>query len=162
MPKKSTEKSVFSYKPIELLDEINSALLRELEADPRLPMAELARRVGVSTPTATDRVRRLKEAGVIQGYVMRLDPASLGLPILAFIRVRPSNGQLHRVIELAQKIPEVLECHRVTGEDCFVLKVCFPTLSQLDTLLDQFLLYGSTTTSIIQSSPVLPRNPPLP
>jgi len=84
------------------------------------------------------------------------------VPIAAYIRIRPNPGQLPRIAELAQQIPEVVECHRVTGEDCFILKVHIPAIDQLDRLLDSFLLYGSTTTSIIQSSPVPLRPPPLP
>jgi Lrp/AsnC family leucine-responsive transcriptional regulator len=91
-----------------------------------------------------------------------LNPVALGLPIAAYIRIRPNSGQLPRIAELAQQIPEVVECHRVTGEDCFILKVHIPAIDQLDRLLDSFLLYGSTTTNIIQSSPVPLRPPPLP
>jgi len=86
----------------------------------------------------------------------------LGLPLTAYIRVRPDPGQLPRVAELARSIPEVVECHRITGEDCFILKAHFPAIDQLDRLLDQFLVYGNTTTSIVQSTPVPLRLPPLP
>ncbi len=115
----------------------------------------------MSSPAVTERVRRLEEAGVIQGYRLELNPVALGLPITAYIRIRPSPGQLSKIAELAQQIPEVVECHRVTGEDCFILKVHIPAIDQLDRLLDGFLLYGSTTTTIIQSSPVPLRPPPL-
>ncbi len=125
-------------------------------------MSELGRRIGMSSPAVTERVRRLEEAGVIRGYRLDVDPAALGLPIAAYIRIRPNPGQLPRVAELARQIPEVVECHRVTGEDCFILKVHIPAIDQLDRLLDCFLMYGSTTTSIIQSSPVPLRPPPLP
>ncbi len=113
------------------------------------------------SPAVTERVRRLEESGVIRGYRLDIDPAALGLPIAAYIRIRPKAGQLPRIAELAQQIPEVVECHRVTGEDCFILKVYIPAIDQLDQLLDSFLLYGSTATAIIQSSPVPLRTPPL-
>lgn len=144
------------------LDEVNLRLLGELHRNPRLPMTALARKVGMSSPAVTERVRRLEEAGVIRGYRLDVDPAALGLPLLAFIRVRPNPGQLTQVAELAEAIPEVAECHRVTGEDCFVLKVHVPAMDQLDRVLDRFLLYGTTTTSIVQSTPVPLRPPPLP
>ena len=144
------------------LDAINRRLLEELRRDPRLTMAELGRRVGMSSPAVTERVRRLEDAGVIAGYRLDLDPAALGLPLAAYIRIRPDPGQLPRIAELAQGIPEVMECHRITGEDCFILKVYFPAMEQLDRILDRFLAYGNTTTSIIQSSPVPPRSLPLP
>jgi Lrp/AsnC family leucine-responsive transcriptional regulator len=125
-------------------------------------MAELARRVGMSSPAVTERVRRLEEAGVIAGYRLDINPLALGLPLAAYLRVRPNPGQLSRVAELARSIPEVVECHRVTGEDCFVIKLLIPAMDQLDRVLDRFLFYGTTTTSIIQSSPVPLRPPPVP
>ncbi|HEX4714523.1 MAG TPA: Lrp/AsnC family transcriptional regulator, partial [Ktedonobacteraceae bacterium] len=94
-------------------------------------MSELGRRVGMSSPAVTERVRRLEEAGVIRGYRLELNAAALGLPIAAYIRIRPNPGQLPRIAELAQQIPEVVECHRVTGEDCFILKVHIPAIDQL-------------------------------
>jgi Lrp/AsnC family leucine-responsive transcriptional regulator len=157
------ETKVFAYRPShESLDAINLRLLRELRADPRLTMAELGRRVGMSSPAVTERVRRLEDAGVIRGYRLDLDPAALGLPLSAFIRIRPDPGQLPKVADLARQVPEVVECHRITGEDCFILKIHFPAMDQLDRILDRFLAYGTTTTSIIQSSPVPLRPPPLP
>ena len=163
MDKDSRDETAFAYmSPNGLLDRLNVRLLAELRRDPRLTMAELGRRVGMSSPAVTERVRRLEEAGVIAGYRLEINPAALGLPIAAYIRVRPSPGQLGRVAELAQRTPEVVECHRITGEDCFILKVHIPAVDQLDRILDRFLLYGTTTTSLIQSSPVLLRPPPLP
>lgn len=154
---------VFTYVPTDdRLDSINLRLLTELRDNPRLPMAELARRVGMSSPSVTERVRRLEEGGIIRGYRLDLNPAPLGLPIAAYIRVRPNPGQLPRIAELAERIPEVVECHRITGDDCFILKVYIPAMDQLDRLLDRFLLFGTTTTSIIQSSPVPLRPAPLP
>ncbi len=144
------------------LDDLNVRILRELQGEPRLSMTELGRRVGLSSPSATERVRRLEGAGVIKGYRLELDPAALGLPVSAYVRVRPNPGQLTRIAELARQIPQVVECHRVTGEDCFVLKVYIPAIDQLDRLLDMFLVHGSTTTTIIQSSPVPLRSVPLP
>ena len=157
------KKRIFTYTSFHRdIDSINIRLLAELQRDPRLTMSELGRRIGMSSPAVTERVRRLEEAGVIQGYRLDVNPAALGLPITVYVRVRPNAGQLPKIMELAQQIPEVVECHRVTGEDCFVLKVHIPAIDQLDRLLDGFLLYGSTITTIIQSSPVPLRPPPLP
>ena len=157
------EKRIFTYSSFHKdIDSVNKRVLEELLRDPRLTMSELGRRIGMSSPAVTERVRRLEETGVIRGYSLDLNPAALGLPISAYIRIRPNPGQLPRIAELAQQIPEIVECHRVTGEDCFILKVHIPAIDQLDRLLDSFLLYGSTTTTIIQSSPVPLRPPPLP
>ena len=143
------------------MDALDRALLSELAADPRLATAELARRIEVSVPTARDRLRRLQESGVIRGYRLDIDPAALGYPVAAFVRVRPGPGQLPKIAELAQSLPQVSECHRVTGEDCFLIKVHAADVSSFEDVLDRFLLYGQTTTSIIQSTPVPPRTPGL-
>jgi Lrp/AsnC family leucine-responsive transcriptional regulator len=146
----------------ELLDRKNIELLRLLQGDPRQPIAELARRVGMSGPAVRERVQRLEQAGVIRGYRLDIDPRAIGLPVAAIIRVRPAPGQLQRVAELAREMPNVTECHRVTGEDCFVMKIQLEAIDSLDRVLDRFLAFGATTTSIIQSSPVPMRPPPLP
>jgi Lrp/AsnC family transcriptional regulator, leucine-responsive regulatory protein len=145
-----------------LLDEKNRALLRLLRGDPRMPLSVLARRVGLSAPSVRERLQRLEEAGVIRGYRLEIDPAALGYPILAIVRVRPAPGGLARVTELARRMPEIVECHRVTGEDCFVLKLHIRAIAELDRVLDRFLAHGQTTTSIVQSTPVPPRDLPLP
>lgn len=144
------------------MDTINIRLLAELRENPRLAISELGRRIGMSSPAVAERIRRLEESGIIRGYRLELDPTALGLPIAAYVRVRPNPGQLAKIAELARAIPEVVECHRVTGEDCFILKAHLPAIDQLDRLLDRFLVYGTTTTSIIQSSPVPLRPLPLP
>src|SRR5258708_26826588 len=144
------------------MNEAKGGVWENLLQAPALTLSKLGRGVGWPPPAVTERVRRLEETGVIRGYRLELNPVALGLPITAYVRIRPNPGQLPRVAELAQQIPEVVECHRITGEDCFILKVYIPAIDQLDRLLDTFLLYGSTTTSIIQSSPVPLRPPPLP
>ena len=87
---------------------------------------------------------------------------SLGLPVTVYVRVRPAAGQLPRIIELARSVPQVVECHRITGEDCFIVKVHLDAIENLDQVLDRSLAFGQTTTSIVQSSPVPLRAPPLP
>lgn len=145
-----------------LLDARNVQILALLEGDPSMSVSELGRRVGMSAPATRERIQRMEEAGVIQGCRLEIDPAALGYPIAAFIRVRPMPGKLPKIAELAMSLPQVVECHRITGEDCFILKVGLDCLDNLDLILDQFLAYGQTTTSIVQSTPVPARNLPLP
>ena len=145
-----------------LKDARNLQIIRLLQADPRTPISELARRIGMSAPAAKERLLRLEEAGVIRGYRLELNPAALGLPVTVYVRVRPAAGQLPKVIQLAQSLPQVVECHRITGEDCFIIKVHLDAIENLDQVLDRFLAFGQTTTSIVQSSPVPLRAPPLP
>ena len=145
-----------------LLDSRNQKLLAALAKNPRASVSALARRVGLSAPATRERLRRLEEAGVIKGWRMELDPPALGFPIAILIRVRPMPGQLAKIAKLAQSIPQVTECQRITGEDCFLIRAHLRALDELDGLLDRFLAYGQTTTSIVQSAPVPPRSLPLP
>ncbi|MEV4320229.1 Lrp/AsnC family transcriptional regulator [Actinocrispum sp. NPDC049592] len=142
------------------IDAINARLLNELHGDPRMSMSELARRVGMSAPAVTERVQRMESAGIIAGFRMDVDPAALGMPVTALVRVRPGPGQLPKVAQAAKDTPQVVECHRITGDDCFHLKVHAPSIAALEEVLDRFLLFGQTTSSIVVSTPVPPR--PLP
>jgi Lrp/AsnC family transcriptional regulator, leucine-responsive regulatory protein len=144
-----------------LLDEINLRLLRELDANGRLGMTELGRRIGMSAPAVAERVQRLERAGVIRGYRAELDPAALGYPVAAVVRIRPSPGQLQRVREVAAETPEVAECYRITGEDCYLMRFHLRSIDELEEVLDRFTPHGQTTTSIIHSTPVSRRGPPL-
>lgn len=137
-----------------LLDDTNLALLDELQTDARLSLAELGRRVGLSPPAVAERLQRLERDGVIRGYRAELDPVALGYGLSAVIRVRPAPRQLHKVADVARAAPEVVECHRITGEDCYLLKAHIRSMTHLEELLDELAPFGQTTTSIIQSSPV--------
>ncbi len=145
-----------------LLDAVNRRLLDILGADARTSTSELARRVGMSAPAVRERLGRLEQAGVIRGYRADIDPAAVGLPVAAWVRVRPGPGQLPKVADLARRSPQVSECHRVTGEDCFLMKVHAPGIADLESVLDGFLLFGQTTTAVVVASPVPPRPPRLP
>jgi Lrp/AsnC family leucine-responsive transcriptional regulator len=144
----------------EALDDVNRRLLAHLHADPRISMSALARQVGMSAPAVSERVQRMRDSGVITGFRMEVDPAALGMTVSAFARIRPTAGQLPKVAALAAELPEVTECHRVTGEDCFILRVHAASLAGLEQVLDRFLLHGQTITSIVVATPVPPR--PLP
>ena len=143
-------------------DPTDRRILTELAGDGRVSFAELGRRVNLSAPAVAERVQRLARAGVIVGYRAELDPRALGYPLTALVRVRPAPGRLQRIPELALEVPEVIECHRITGEDCFHLKVALRSIDELGPLLDRFLDYGETTTSIVNASPIPRRDPPLP
>jgi Lrp/AsnC family leucine-responsive transcriptional regulator len=140
-----------------LLDAVNLRLIGELQADARLSLAELGRRVGLSAPAVTDRLQRLRDAGVITGYRTEVDPRALGFALSVVLRVRPAPRQLAKVAEVARKSAEVVECHRITGEDCFFMKLHVRDVEHLEEVIDRFLPFGQTTTSIIQSSPVAAR-----
>ena len=144
------------------LDDTNRRLLAELQDDARLTLAELGRRVGLSSPAVAERIQRLEQSGVLTGYRAAIDPRALGFALTIVIRVRPAPGQLRNVAELARRTPEVVECNRVTGEDCYFMKAQVRAVEHLEEVMDHFVVLGQTTTSIVQSSPVPPRTPPLP
>jgi Lrp/AsnC family leucine-responsive transcriptional regulator len=140
-----------------LLDAVGWNILDELQQNARVSFAELGRRVGLSTPAVLERVHKMEECGIILGYHAKLDGAKAGMPITAFIRLSVLGDLLQRVIAIAQKLDEVLECHRVTGTDSFVIKVGVSSVEHLQELFDKFSPYVATTTSIILSSPVTHR-----
>jgi Lrp/AsnC family transcriptional regulator, leucine-responsive regulatory protein len=145
-----------------LLDGPNRRLIEELQADARLSLAELGRRVGLSAPAVAERLARLEETGVITGYHAHVDPHALGHTLEAIIRIRPSPRQIPTVAQLARDTPQVTECHRITGEDCFLLRVVVHDVAELEGLIDRFAFHGPTTTSVMQTSPVPGRPAPLP
>jgi Lrp/AsnC family leucine-responsive transcriptional regulator len=138
------------------LDEIDLLIISELQKDCRRTFSQLARRAKMSAPAVSERIERLKESGVISGFQTVVDPKAIGLEMSAFVRVRPMPGQLQKVIENAKRMEQVTECHRITGEDCLMLRIYFDHIDTLDQILDQFTPIGQTTTSIVQSSPVSP------
>jgi Lrp/AsnC family leucine-responsive transcriptional regulator len=137
-----------------LLDGTNLRLLRELQADARLSLAELGRRVGLSSPAVAERLKRLEQEQVITGYRAEVDARKLGYGLGVIIRIRPSPRQLAAVAELARQTPEVVECHRITGDDCYVITAYVRDVEHLEVVIDQFAAFGQTTSSIMQSSPV--------
>jgi Lrp/AsnC family transcriptional regulator, leucine-responsive regulatory protein len=160
MARKARTRAAIAFES-NLLDEVNLRVLEELRAEGRIGMAELGRRIGMSAPAVAERVQRLERAGVIAGYHADLDPAMLGFPVAAIVRIRPAPGQLTRIPEVARETPEVVECYRITGEDCFLIKLYLRAIDELEEVLDRFTPYGLTTTSIIHSAPVPRRGPPL-
>jgi Lrp/AsnC family leucine-responsive transcriptional regulator len=141
---------------------IDVRILKSLAADARTSMADLAREVGLSAPSVAERVKRLEEGGVIRGYAIEVDPAALGHALSVHIRVRPLSGQVAKLAALLNKLEAIVECDRVTGDDCFVAKAHVASVKELELLVDQILPLGSTNTAIIQSSPVARRLPRLP
>src|SRR3954451_10395527 len=136
------------------VDDTNRRILAELQSDARLSLAELGRRVGLSSPAVAERLQRLEAGGVVRAYQADIDPRALGLALTVIIRVRPAPGQLPNVAELARETDEAVECHRVTGDDCYFMKAHVRDVTHLEQVIDRFVVLGQTTTSIVQSSPV--------
>ena len=143
------------------VDALDIEILKLLAADARTPIRDLARKIGLSAPSTAERVRRLEEASVIEGYTVRVNPAAVGLPLGAYLRIRPMPGELARVADLLASLPAVIQCDRVTGDDCFIAQALVPTVADLEVLIDGLLPYATTNTSIIVSTTVAQRVPNL-
>jgi Lrp/AsnC family transcriptional regulator, leucine-responsive regulatory protein len=141
----------------EMIDEIDWKILKELQINARISFAELGRRVGLTTPAVIERIRKLEDAQIITGYRAEIDTAKVGLPITAFLRMSISGVDYSHIIEVAEQSSEILECHRGTGGDSFIMKVAVADVGHLQTLIDKLTPYGITTTSIVLSSPVKSR-----
>lgn len=137
-----------------VIDDIDRKVLYELQKDGRISYAELGRRVGLTTPAVIERVRKLEDAGVITGYRAEIDASKVGLPITAFIRMSISGVDYSHIVEVAEQSNEVLECHRGTGSDSFIMKVAVASVEHLQQIIDRLTPYGITTTAIVLSSPV--------
>lgn len=143
------------------LDEIDRALIAALAQDARRPVSELARLVGLSAPSTAERIRRLEAQRVIERFTVQLDPRALGFTLQAIVRVKPLPGQLHLVEDVIRRIPEFVECDKVTGDDCFICRLYLRSIDQLDEILSKVTERAETSTAIVKSTPVPRRLPPL-
>ena len=139
-----------------LLDPIGWQILQHLQENARISHSELGRRVGLSTPAAAERVRRMEEAGIITGYHANVDPTKAGFPIVVYMRLAVSGGEnmVSRATAALKAMPELLECHRITGTESFLMRVCLHSVAHLETLIDRLTPFGMTSTSTVLSSPV--------
>src|SRR5580698_8923111 len=162
MPSKQRDfiRSAFEI-PDSAMDVTDRRIVAELQAAPRLRVAELARRVGLSGPAVSDRLRRLEESGILT-YRAEVSPRALGYAICAIVRISPTGGGLRLIPGIAREVPNVTECYRITGEDCFFMKIYLHSIDDLEPILDLFTPHGRTTTSIIHSTPVPTRPLPVP
>jgi Lrp/AsnC family transcriptional regulator, leucine-responsive regulatory protein len=140
------------------LDEIGWQILEELQQNGRISFAELGRRVGLTLPAVAERARKMEDAGIITGFHAEVDPARIGLPIAAFIRISVVGDVFARVAKAVRDMPEVLECHRGTGADSFTLKVAVESVQHLERVIDELTPFGTTSTSIVLSTLVKNRN----
>lgn len=144
-----------------MIDTIDQQLITALMDDSRLSLKALAGITGLSSPSVSERLRRLEERGVLTHYTVTIDPKHFGYLLQAIVRIRPLPGQLQEVERQIQAIPEFTECDKVTGEDCFIARLHVRTMDQLDTLLDRLNAYAETNTAIVKKTPVKRRLPPL-
>ena len=143
------------------LDTTDRAIIAALSENGRITVRELAAQIGLSSPSITERIHKLEDAGAIRGYTIAVDPKAFGLGIAAHVRMRAMPGEVKRLAQMLIDTPEVVEADRVTGEDCFLAKVVVSDVHELETVIDRFLPFSSADTAIIQSSTVARRLPKL-
>jgi Lrp/AsnC family leucine-responsive transcriptional regulator len=136
------------------MDSFGRSLLAELQDNARLSTAELARRVGLSPTATAERLKQMEEVGIIRGYTIEIDRETLGLEVLAFIRMTCDGQHYFRLMEFVQTLEEVRECHHLTGGDAFLLKVTTTSMESLEALIEALLPYGNPVTSLVLSTPV--------
>jgi Lrp/AsnC family leucine-responsive transcriptional regulator len=150
LPSERKDPASRSFEPLDALDRL---IIEELHEDARMRVAELGRRVGLSSPAVADRLRRLEDTGVLS-FRADVDPRALGYTISAIVRVSPQGRDIPLIPEIARELPEVTECYRIKGEDCFFIRLYLRSFDELESLLDRFTPHGRTTTSIVHSAPV--------
>ena len=143
------------------MDELDCQILDLLVVNSRISLKDLGKATSLSSPSVADRIRRLEEKGVIRAFTVDIDPEALGYCLQAIVRVRPLPGMLHIVERLIQETPEFIDCEKVTGDDCFIAKLCFRSMGQLDAILDRISEKAETNTAIVKATPVRRRLPPL-
>ncbi len=143
-----------------MLDDLDRRIVEILVDDARISLKELASRVNLSSPSASERLRRLEERGVIRAFTVDIDPAALGYTLQAIVRIKPLPGRLHAVQKLIEEIPEFTECDKVTGDDCFVARLLIRSISDLDQILDKITDQAETSSAIVKAQPVTRRLPP--
>ncbi len=153
MPQPQNTKSNF--------DETDAEIISLLTDNARISMSDLAREIRMSPPSATERVRRLEAAGIIRGYTIDIDLGALGFEITALVRIKPRSGQLHIVEKFIRDESRFVSCDKVTGEDCFVARLCLRSITELDGVLDPLHQRAETNTSIVTASPLRWRLPSL-
>jgi Lrp/AsnC family leucine-responsive transcriptional regulator len=137
-----------------LMDSYGRKLIDELQENSRLSVAELARRIGLSPTATAERLKQMEEVGIIHGYTIDIDRETLGLDVLAFIRMSCNGQQYRRLLEFVETLEEVRECHHLTGGDDLLLKVTTTSMADLEALIEALLPFGTPITSLVLSSPV--------
>ncbi len=141
------------------MDTLDLKILASLDADTRRPYADLARELDVSQPTIADRVRRLESRGVMRGTMLCVDYARLGFTVNAFVRLRTTPSHKQGLVEMARDIPQIIEMHQVTGEDCMIARVVARSVDELGSILERLAAFAQPNTSVVLSTPIPLRNP---
>ena len=133
------------------LDSLNWKILQHIQQNARMSNSEIGRRVGISSPAVSERIKKMEDAGVIHGYRTVISPFETGYQLKAIITLRAFMGKLKPFLEKVKTYDEVLNCYRITGNENIVMEVVLRNQKHLETLIDQLIVYGETKTQIVLS-----------
>jgi Lrp/AsnC family leucine-responsive transcriptional regulator len=134
------------------LDRLDWRILEVLQCNARISNTELGKQIGLSQPAVTARIKRLEEQGVIEGYSARINPGLVGRGIAAIVRIRTTHAEIKRCLSAFETMPEIVEAHRITGEDCFMVRIVVEEMTQLEAAIDALARFGPVTTSVVLAS----------
>ncbi len=133
------------------VDKINWKILDLLQKNARQPNTQIGRSVGISSPAVSERIKKMEDSGIIQGYVTMVSPYEAGYQLKAIITLRAFMGKLRPFLEIVKTYDEVLNCYRITGNENIVMEVVLKNQKHLESFIDQLIIYGETKTQIVLS-----------
>jgi Lrp/AsnC family leucine-responsive transcriptional regulator len=134
------------------LDRLDWRILEALQRNARMTNTELGKLIGLSQPAVTARIKRLEERGVIEGYTARVNPGLMGRGIGAMVRIRTTHAEIKRCLHAFETMPEIVEAHRISGEDCFIVRIVVEQMAELEAAIDALAKFGPVTTSVVLAS----------
>ena len=139
---------------IKMVDATGKKILAMLQKQARLPFSQIGQQVGLTGPAVAERVKRMEEDEIIRGYHAEIDANAAGLPIHAFLRLQTPAEKYKRVLSILEELPQVLECHHITGDDAFLIRIAAQTMADLEKVIGSVSPYGTTSTAMILSTPI--------
>ncbi len=134
------------------IDKLNWLILEELQENARIPLTEISKRIGLSSPSVAERIQKMEDAGILKGYEAILDKEAMGYLLGVYISIKIRFGQVERFEEFVKTVPEICECHKLTGHDCMMMKGFVRNPRHLEELNIKLAAYGELNTSLILSS----------
>lgn len=136
------------------MDKLNWSILAMLQENARFSYVEIGKEIGLSAPAVAERIQKMEEKGLIEAYLTKINLKAVGLPLTAFVSLKIFAGKLEEFLKLVPTLPEIFECHRVTGNECLIMKAALTSPIHLEALINKLMEFGDPTTSTILSSPV--------
>ena len=137
-----------------IIDNLNREILKCLQRNARLANAEIGRQVGISSPAVSERIKKMEDLGIIEGYKTIVSPFEVGYQLKAIITLRAFMGKLKPFLEKVKTFDEVVNCYRITGDENIVMEVVLKNQKHMESFIDQLIIYGESKTQIVLSDVV--------